>query len=104
MDLHGTRQNKISQQQYKNVTSVSNDGFVASKQNKWNLLVVGEAAHDGRVDDAAEHHGQRVDGQRAVAGLLLHQVAQLLVGHLHGLHGVLQRTDLLLRVRTNTRA
>ena len=61
-----------------------------------NLLVVGEAAHDGGVNDAAEHHGQRVDGQRAVAGLLLHEVTQLLIGHLHGLYGVLQRTDLLL--------
>lgn len=64
-----------------------------------NLLVVGEAAHDGGVNDAAEHHGQRVDGQRAVAGLLLHQVTQLLIGHLHGLYGVLQRTDLLLFYR-----
>lgn len=68
-----------------------------------NLLVVGEAAHDGGVDDAAEHHGQRVDGERAVARLLLHQVAQLLVGHLHGLDGVLQRTDLLLRSQTEAR-
>lgn len=60
------------------------------------LLVVGEAAHDSGVDDAVERHGQRVDGERAVAGLLLHQVAQLLVGLLHRLHGVLQRADLLL--------
>lgn len=66
----------------------------------FNLLVVGISTHDGRVDDAAEHHGQWVDGQRAVAGLLLHQVAQLFIGHLHGLDGVLQRTDLLLNVGT----
>lgn len=73
-----------------------------TEQNKWNLLIVGEAAHDRRVDDAAEHHGQGVDGQRTIAGLLLHQVTQLFIGLLHGLHGVLQRTDLLLRIRTNT--
>lgn len=61
-----------------------------------NLLIVGKSTHDRGVDDAAEHHGQRVDGQRAIAGLLLHQVTELLVGHLHGFYGVLQRTDLLL--------
>lgn len=75
-------------------------------REKWaepNLLVVGKAAHDGGVDDAVEHHGQRVDRQRAVAGLLLHQVAQLLVGLLHGLDGVLQRAHLLLHHRGETR-
>lgn len=30
---------------------------------KPDLLVVGEAAHHGGVNDAAEHHGERVDGQ-----------------------------------------
>lgn len=60
------------------------------------LLVVGEAAHDGRVHDAVEQHGQRVDGQVGVVEVPLHHVADLLVGQLHGLHGVLQRTDLLL--------
>lgn len=63
-----------------------------------NLLVVGESAHDSRVDDAAQHHGQRVDGQRAVTPLLLHQVAELLIGHLHGFDGILQRADFLLTI------
>ncbi len=44
------------------------------KAKKPNLLIVGEAAHDRGVNNAAEHHGQRVDGQRAIAGLLLHKV------------------------------
>lgn len=74
------------------------------KKKLTNLLVVGEAAHDSGVNDAAEHHGQRVDGQRAIAGLLLHEVTQLLIGHLHGLYGILQRTDLLLCIERATTA
>ena len=62
------------------------------------LLVVGEASLHGRVDDAVEHHGERVHGQRAVTRLLLHQVTQLLIGQLHGLHGVRQGADLLLPI------
>lgn len=73
------------------------NGHVKKKRTP-NLLIVGEAAHDSWVNDAAEQHGQRVDGQRAIACLLLHEVTQLFISHLHGLYGVRQRTNLLLHI------
>lgn len=40
-----------------------------------------------------------MDGRGAVTGLLLHQVTELLIGHLHGFHSILQGADLFLTNR-----
>lgn len=61
------------------------------------LLVIGESAHDRRVHNAVEKHREGVDGKRGVIEVTLNHVVDLLIGHLHGLHGVLQRTDLFLQ-------
>lgn len=60
------------------------------------LFIVGEPSHDCWVHDPVQQHGERVDGEVGVVQVPLHHVADLLVGQLHRLHGVLQRTDLLL--------
>lgn len=60
------------------------------------LFIVGEPSHDRWVHNPVQQHGERVDGKVGVVQVPLHHVADLLVGQLHRLHGVLQRTDLLL--------
>lgn len=60
------------------------------------LFVVGVTPHDSRVHNAVEQHGERVHGEGPVPGVLLHTVADPLVGELHGFNGVLQGADLLL--------
>lgn len=60
------------------------------------LLIVGEPPHDSRVHDAAEQHGERVHREGLVPGVLLHTVADPLIGQLHGFDGILQRADFFL--------
>lgn len=54
------------------------------------LFVLGKAAHDGRVDNAVEQHGEGVDGKAPVGLVLVDHGQNLLIGGLHGLDGVLQ--------------
>jgi hypothetical protein len=65
------------------------------------LFVVGESPHDSWVHYAAEQHGERVHRERMVPGVLLHAVADPLVGQLHGFYGILQRADFFLRNRAD---
>lgn len=60
------------------------------------LFIVGVTPHDSRVHNAVEQHGERVHGEGPVPGVLLHTVADPLIGELHGLDGILQGADLLL--------
>lgn len=60
------------------------------------LLVVGETSHHSWVHDPVQQHGQGVDGKVGVVEVPLHHAADLLIGQLHRLQGVLQRADLLL--------
>lgn len=69
------------------------------KDLKTNLFIVGKAAHDRRVHNPVEHHRERMNGERAVTGLSLDQITQLLIGQLHGFYGVVQWTDLFLETR-----
>lgn len=61
------------------------------------LLIVGKTPHDGRVHNPIQQHGEGIDGKVGVVKMPLHHAADLLIGQLHGFHGVLQGTDLLLR-------
>lgn len=60
------------------------------------LFVVGEASHDSGVHNPVQQHGEWVYGKVGVIEVPLHHAADLLIGQLHRLHGVLQRADLLL--------
>lgn len=67
------------------------------------LFVVGVSAHDSRVHDAAEQHGERMHREGAVPGMLLNTVADPLIGEFHGFNGILQRADFLLSDREHGR-
>lgn len=71
------------------------DGWMDGRMNS-DLLVLGEAPHDSGVHDAIEQHGEGVDGKVGIIQVTLHHVADLLIGQLHRLHGILQWADLLL--------
>ena len=73
------------------------DGCNWLEEMKSDLLVIGEAAHDGGVHDAVEQHGEGVDRKAPVGLVLVDQGEDLLIGGLHGLYGVLQRTQGSLR-------
>lgn len=60
------------------------------------LFIVGEASHDSWVHNPVQQHGEWVYGKVGVVEVPLHHAADLLIGQLHRLHGVLQRADLLL--------
>lgn len=65
------------------------------------LLIVGKASHDSWVHNPVEQHGEGVDGKVGVVEMPLHHAADLLIGQLHRLHGVLQWADFLLRSTAN---
>lgn len=58
------------------------------------LLIIGKASHDSRIHNAIQEHGQRVDRQAWVIQVLLDHAANLVIGQLHRLDGILQWTDL----------
>ena len=66
------------------------------EMHRIHLFVVGVAPHDSRVYDATEQHGERMHREGSVPGMLLHTVADLLIGEFHGFYGILQGTDFLL--------
>lgn len=60
------------------------------------LFIVSKATHHSGVHNAIEQHGQGVDGKVGVIEMALDHVVDLLIGQLHGFHGILQRADLFL--------
>lgn len=61
------------------------------------LLIIGKATHDSGIHNAIEEHGQGVDRQARVIQVLLDHAADLVIGQLHRLDGILQWTDLYLQ-------
>jgi hypothetical protein len=61
------------------------------------LFIVGESPHDSWIHNAVEQHGEWVHRKGPVPRMLLHTVANPLIGQFHGFYGILQRADFLLR-------